>query len=191
MGHEKHLVEGVILDSNNFGESGRILKILTKDFGVVSVVATGVRDLQSKMRSSMEILNLVEFEFVEGKEVNRLVGLFVKENLNPFGGQTDVINRRRVLSNVVNFVLRTVVGQTQNEKLWENFLLGLRLLNISKNNMGSFEIVWLLKILVALGYWEEGSTDAFSEENFSFLDIEENRKQVTEEISKAIKSTHL
>lgn len=197
-----HMLEGFILDSNVYGESGRILKILTKEYGVVTVVATGVRELHSKMRASMDILQLVVFEFVEGREMNRLTGLHEKEKFNffnyPEGNPRVIIEKRRVISNVVNFVLRTVVGETSNERLWGNFMEGIRSVSggiaipsLDKGGLGVVEIIWLVKILVSLGYWEEGKLDKFDEATFKFLEIEENKKEIVEEINKSIKSTHL
>lgn len=198
MGHEIHLLEGFILDSNPYGESGRILKILTKEFGVVSVVATGVRELKSKMRGSLDTMQLVDFEYVEGREVNRLTGIFGKHE-GTLGSKTKFTNiftipKRRVVSNVVNFILRTVLGEVKNEVLWENFLEGLRLLDSEEKDKEfffSFEIIWLIKILVSLGYWEEGKLTDFSEDNFEYLKNEENRKKIVEEINESIRSTHL
>lgn len=189
MGHEMHMMEGFILDSFPYGESGRILKILTKEFGIMSVVATGVRELKSKMRGSMDVLQLVTFEYVEGKEVNRLTGIHEKEKfMNIF-----TIPKRRVVSNVVNFVLRTVVGQTQNDRLWESFLEGMSVLNEGGREAAAqqIEIIWLIKILVALGYWEEGKNDTFTKENIEYLSNQENAKIIVEEINKSIQTTHL
>jgi DNA repair protein RecO len=195
MGHEMHMMEGFILDSFPYGESGRILRILTKEFGIMSVVATGVRELKSKMRGSMDVLQLVTFEYVEGKEVNRLTGIHEKEKfLNIFSGQF-VIEKRRAISNVVNFVLRTVVGETQNEKLWDTVLGGVRKLDEKidgdKNYFKVFEIIWLVQVLVSLGYWQEGKNDSFNEENIKYLSNQENAKLIIEEINKSIQTTHL
>lgn len=202
MGHEMHILDGFILDSRTYGESGRILKILTKELGVVTVTATGVRELKSKMRGSMDTLQLVTFEYVEGREMNRLIGIHEKEKFeNLFVGE-NLLQKRRVISNVVNFVLRTVVGETHNEKLWEDFLEGIsltagktdRLHEVSLEpglNWQIFEIIWLIKILVSLGYWEQGKLDKFTRENYEYLVVDENRLLVTEDINKAIKSTHL
>jgi len=192
MGHEIHLVEGFILDSNPYGESGRIIKILTKEFGVVSVVATGVRELKSKMRGSLDILQLVNFEFVEGREVNRLTGIHEIEKFS----NIFTIVKRRAVTNIVNFILRTVLGEVVNEKLWDSFLEGLRLLNQggvaqTSEEIQKLEIIWLIKILVALGYWETGKIDEFTPENFVYLENEENKKEIIELINKSIKSTHL
>jgi hypothetical protein len=148
------------------------------------------------MRGSLDILQLVNFEYVEGREMNRLTGIHEKEKfieiLTTPGKSGGV--KRKVLSNIVNFILRTVVGEVKNEKLWENFLEGIRVLSqVSQTSvdLGNFEVIWLIKILVSLGYWEEGKLDDFSEENFSLLEKEENKNRIVEEINKAIKSTHL
>lgn len=188
-----HILEGFILDSNSYGESGRILKILTKELGVVIVAAVGVRELKSKMRGSMDTLQLVNFEYVEGKEMKRLIGIHEKEKFENILLGENFLQKRRVISNIINFILRTVVGEIHNEKLWENFLDGMR----EVRGVGFarapelVEIIWLIKILVSLGYWEEGKYDQFSNENFEYLAVEENQKNIVEEINKAIKSTHL
>jgi len=191
MGHEMHILDGFVLDSNDFGESGRILKILTKEYGVMSVVATGVRELKSKMRGSMGVLQLVTFEYVEGREINRLIGIHEKQKYeNVFVGEK-LLEKRRVVSNVVNFILRTVVGETRNEKLWESFLLGMDLLGEQKKDLQIFELLWIIMILVSLGYWEEGKLDSFSTENYVELEDEGRRTKIILEINQAIKSTHL
>jgi DNA repair protein RecO len=199
MGHEKHLLEGVILESRDYGESGKILNILTKEYGVLSVSAQGVRDLQSKMRGGLEVLNLVNFEYVEGKEINRLVGIFPVKNLFPKNLKgKELLRGRKVISNIVNFVLRTVVGQARNEKLWNGFLEGFSQIereftseDESKKYYQKVEIIWLIKILSTLGYFEEGRLDEFSESSFVYLDNEENKQRIVGEINHIIENTHL
>jgi DNA repair protein RecO len=191
MGHEKYILEGFILDSSNFGESGRILKILTKELGIVTLTATGVRELQSKMRGSMDVLQLVNFEYVEGHEMNRLIGIHEKAKFENILTGENFIQKRKVISNVVNFLLRAVVGETSNEKLWDSFLSGIRLLSDSKQLSPSVEILWLIQILISLGYWESGKLEGFTEENFKELEDTDFKTKIIEEINQAIKSTHL
>lgn len=194
MSYQKYLGEGVILSMSEWGESGRTLKILTHD-GVKSLVATGVRELGSKMRSEIDVLSKVEFEFVEGKEVGRLVGIFPKEKLLDLQNKyvlENILQIRNSISNVVNFVLRIVVGETENTKLYESFIEGLGKIQDKRykiQEMQILEIIWLIKILVSLGYWEEGLHDRFEEENFKY--IYEYKKEIIEQINKSIESTHL
>jgi hypothetical protein len=157
------------------------------------------------MRGSMDVLQLVNFEYVEGREMNRLTGIHEKEKftnifLTPEDRPRGLLEKRRVVSNVVNFILRTVVGETSNEQLWESFMEGMRLLSTPpdlpskegrENYYAIFEIVWLIKILVSLGYWESGKYDKFTLENIDYLSIEDNKNLLVEEINRAIKSTHL
>jgi len=188
MGHEVHMLEGFVLDSREHGESGRILSILTKELGIIRVVATGVRELKSKMRGSISTLQIVTFEYVEGKEVNRLTGIHEKEKIeNVFS-----IPKRRVLSNIVNFILRTVLGEAANEKLYESLILGIEELSKSEESkLKALEVIWLIKILVALGYWETGRCDNFDDDTYKMLEDSKQSASITEEINKAIRSTHL
>jgi recombinational DNA repair protein (RecF pathway) len=60
-------VEGIILKRANFGEADRMLTILTKTLGKVSVVARGVRKITSRRAGNVELLNLVKVGLFKGK----------------------------------------------------------------------------------------------------------------------------
>jgi len=161
MSYQKYLGEGVIIGMSEWGESGRVLKVLTRE-GVRSLVATGVRELRSKMRSEIDVLTKVEFEYVEGKDVARLVGIFPKEkllNLHDKYVLENILQIRNVISNVTNFTLRVVVGEMPNDNLYESFLEGLSVVQGGGISVPlaaallSIEVIWLIKILVSLGYW--------------------------------------
>jgi recombinational DNA repair protein (RecF pathway) len=189
MSYQKYLSEGVIVGMSEWGESGRILKVLTRE-GIRSLVATGVRELRSKMRSEIDVLTKVEFEYVEGKDVARLVGIFPKEklfDLHNKHGVDNILQIRNAVSNVTNFVTRVVVGETQNDKLYESFLEGLQ--KVQERFVPEIEVVWLIKVLVSLGYWEEGLNDRFEEENFKYVAL--HRKELIEKINKSIESSQM
>ena len=42
--------EGIIVGETNYSESSKILKILTKDYGLISVMSKGCRNIKSKLR---------------------------------------------------------------------------------------------------------------------------------------------
>ncbi len=56
--HRTYKVEGIILKRNNFGEADRILTVLSKESGKISVKAPGVRRIPSRRSSHVELLNL-------------------------------------------------------------------------------------------------------------------------------------
>lgn len=49
--------EGIIIKRRNYGEADRILTVLTRDYGKISVKATGVRKITSRRSAHIELLN--------------------------------------------------------------------------------------------------------------------------------------
>lgn len=60
-------VEGIILKRSNFGEADRMITVLTKNLGKISVVARGVRKITSRRAGNVELLNLVKMGLFKGK----------------------------------------------------------------------------------------------------------------------------
>ncbi len=60
-------LEAIILKRNNFGEADRMLSILTKNYGKISVVARGVRKITSRRAGNVELLNIVKVGLFRGK----------------------------------------------------------------------------------------------------------------------------
>ena len=60
-------VEALILRRANFGEADRMLTVLTKPYGKISVIARGVRRITSRRAGNVELLNLVKIGLHKGK----------------------------------------------------------------------------------------------------------------------------
>jgi len=54
-------MEGIVLKRRNLGEADRILTILSKEFGKITVKAPGVRRISSRRSSHVELLNFSQF----------------------------------------------------------------------------------------------------------------------------------
>ena len=59
---------GFILKRVNFGDSDRYITIFTKNHGKIEVIAKGVRRITSRRASSVELLNLIEFQSVRSRK---------------------------------------------------------------------------------------------------------------------------
>ena len=44
-------IEGRVINETNYSESSKILSVLTKDFGIISIMSKGCRKIKSKLRS--------------------------------------------------------------------------------------------------------------------------------------------
>jgi DNA repair protein RecO (recombination protein O) len=60
--------EGIVLKRKNLGEADRILTILSKDFGKITVKAPGVRRIYSRRSSHVELLNLTQFTLYQSSK---------------------------------------------------------------------------------------------------------------------------
>ena len=55
--------EGIIVGETNYSESSKILKVLTKDYGLISVMSKGCRNIKSKLRGVSNKLTYGTFNF--------------------------------------------------------------------------------------------------------------------------------
>lgn len=58
--------EGIVLSRKNYSEADRILVVLSKHFGKLSLLAKGVRKIKSKKRGHIEIFSKLKFSAVRG-----------------------------------------------------------------------------------------------------------------------------
>lgn len=82
--------EGIIVSETSYGESSKILNILTKDNGIIGVMAKGVKKMKSPLRSVCEKFTLGIFNvyYHEGK----LSTLIQADVINPLRNiKTDII----------------------------------------------------------------------------------------------------
>ena len=78
--------QGLVLSRINYGESDRILTVLTKDFGKITLIAKGARKEKSRLSGGIELFSLSEISFVEGRGgMGTLVGVkLIKQYSNFF-----------------------------------------------------------------------------------------------------------
>lgn len=74
MSHCLYQTEGFIVGSRPIRDGSRLLDIVTQNFGRVTILAQGVRELRSKLRYRLSDLAFVEATLVRGREFWRLVG---------------------------------------------------------------------------------------------------------------------
>jgi DNA repair protein RecO (recombination protein O) len=60
---------GIILKRTEYGEADRILTIYTRELGKISAIAKGSRKSTSRKSGHLEVGNIINFEFVTGKDL--------------------------------------------------------------------------------------------------------------------------
>ena len=76
-------VNGIILNERSYKESSKILDIITKEYGIIGVIAKGSKNLKSNLRSYTTKLTYAEFQinYKEGK-LSTLIDASIIDPLN-------------------------------------------------------------------------------------------------------------
>ena len=79
---ELQKVTGIIISESNYSDTSKLLKIITKEYGLISVLAKGAKSIKSKLRAFTTKLTYAEFQ-IYYKE-NKLSTLISADVINPF-----------------------------------------------------------------------------------------------------------
>jgi hypothetical protein len=212
--HHIHLTKAFVLSSFPFSEAGKILNLLTKDFGVIRVNAQATRKSNSKLRQSIQDYSLTEVALVFGKKGWILTNANIEENFfykikNQSDETTDETpgdnsgdtpdekiakNKIETIARIFSLVERMIPFEHDEEQ--GSYIFDLISKNLPKiveaknKEIRNIEISVVYQIMVFLGYVGENPYD--SEKIQSDLAyVEENKKSLVEIINNAIKESHL
>lgn len=195
MTYRHYETEGLIISHRNLGEANRLYKVLTSDFGLVDVLAQGVRLDKSKLRSHLQNFSFVNLVLVRGREFWRVVG--VADLGFPRNLSKEALSFLKKVSLVL---LRLIQGEDHRSELYQDlkkiFSLILAQKELLPNDAVDVEIFILVRILSKLGYLPElaGRRAIFLCADFSWPEIRETRvlrRELIQQINQALELTQL
>src|ERR1035437_2783875 len=184
--HHIYHTEGFILESNNFGETGKYYFIFTRDLGMICASAQGVRKMSSKLRFVLQDFSYVKIDFVHGKDFWRVTSTSKTSRLEGLSKNSATLE---VLINVSRLLKRLLSGEEANEVLFSDLLQGFSILEKSntKDELRNIEAIIVLRLLSNLGYI--GGDEALKsfikspfEENLLF-EVSNNRTRILHQIN--------
>ncbi len=191
--HHIYHTEGIILGSNNFGETGKYYAIFTRDLGMIYASAQGVRKMSSKLRFVLQDFAYLKIDLVKGKDFWRITNVSKTNKLQKLS-EPEIFE---VFVNILKLLKRLLVGEDPNRNLFIDLLNGLFILEKSKTNseLRNTEAIIVLRILNNLGYigGNEVLKDFIKspfEEDLIFK-VSKSRAKILHQINKALKETHL
>ncbi len=192
--HHIYHTEGIILGSRNFGEAGKHYSIFTRDLGMITASAQGVRKMSSKLRFILQDFSYIRIDLVQGKNIFRVTSASKTNQLEQL---TKKVGTLKVFVNIARLLKRLLSGVEPNEVLFVDVLNGLLVLEKSetKDDLLNIEAIVVLRILNNLGYIGENEIlqnliKSPFEQDLVFK-ISKDRSKVLHQINKALKETHL
>ncbi len=134
-------------------EADKILKLLTENYGVIRVVAQGIRKNESKLQQSVQQFSLVNVAMIQGKTGWRLTNAEIEKNYFYLLDSNIIKMVGRIFSMIERMIpdedSSPIIFQTISEMfiLFEN-----QLINITNDYLQNIEVATLGKIMFELGY---------------------------------------
>ena len=112
-------VEGIIISEKPYGESSKILNIITKDKGIIGVLAKGAKRLKSPLRSVSQMFSYANFiiSYKDGK----LSTLISADVINSFNNIKKDIKKLSYL-NFLSELTTGVINQNDDKKIYNLYL---------------------------------------------------------------------
>ena len=115
-------VEGIIIKEKSYSETSKIIDVITKEHGIISILAKGARSLKSPLRSSSTKLTYGYFNitYKEGK----LSSLKEIDVINFYKNIKKNIKKISYASYILELV-EQVIKQTKGENIYYNLIFSL------------------------------------------------------------------
>ena len=75
-------VQGIIISESNYSETSKLLKIVTREYGLISVMAKGAKSIKSKLRAFTTKLTYADFQIYYKED--KISTLISADIINPF-----------------------------------------------------------------------------------------------------------
>jgi len=201
--HQIYHTEGIILKSFNLGEANKYLLIFTREFGLVKIMAQGLRKVSSKLRYGLQEFSVTQLSLVQGRSVWRLTNSICDSDF--YFSLVKDKEKIFVLKSVLDLLVKLLPGQDKNKDLYNTVITALIFLkenNMKSSEIKSFESIIVLRVLYCLGYIDKNKEIKEGVLYSTFLDLrewnmdliekmKEDRKRVIYIINKSLQSSQL
>jgi len=199
--HQIYTTPAYVLKSYSNKEANKTLVLLTKDFGLIRVIAQGIRLEKSKHRFALQDFSNVEVSLVKGRAGWRLTSAKANSNIYQEIENQDLF---QVVVRIFLLLDRLIQGEEENQDLYSIIEQGIEFIleNKDKNKNGEsldvldIECVLVLRILNNLGYIGNNKNLSFFTinndlNNEHIEEIKKERISALSEINRALKESHL
>ncbi len=143
-------VQGIVTREVKYGDNSRIITILTKDFGKVSVLAGGVRSNKSGLLSATQLFSYASFTLFKGREKS-LYKINGAELITPFSAIRDSLEKMAYASYFCDIANYIVQEESPDEEMVSLLLNTLYVLSEDKLNYEQIKGTFEFRILSVFG----------------------------------------
>jgi DNA repair protein RecO (recombination protein O) len=141
--------KGIVLRSIRYGEADRILDLYTRDAGLVSAIAKGIRRTKSRFGARLEPFSCVDFVAYHGRTLDTVTQA---EVLRSFRGVREDLARFEAAAGMVGSVRALSGGDEADRRVFNVLFNGLVALEARDSGFEAAEAAFALKLSILAGY---------------------------------------
>lgn len=133
-------VEGLIVKETPYGDSSKIIQVLTKEYGIISIMCKGAKSMKSKLRSlTMRFTYGIFHIYYKENKLSTLITVDIIDNLTNIKNDITLISYMTYLTELTT----QVVKQGNDKEVYDEFINGILKIN---NNLDPLVITNILEI---------------------------------------------
>ncbi len=190
--HHKYHTDAIILSAKNVGESDKIISFFTREMGVLSAKATGIRKKESKLKYAIQVGSFARIDLVKGKDIWRLTSAThfpLTENI--FRDHEN----KKIFMRMLSLISRLYRGEDESPYFFDDVVKTIQMLSsfpYKDSEKDFFEISFVMMILSHLGYWSDEDKRLPKPYELSITqEMLSNRSIFISTVNKALKDTQL
>lgn len=190
--HHIYHTEAYVLGSSPKGEDSKLLRLYTRELGLVYAHAQGLRKLSSKLRFTLQDFSLASVDLVRGREIWRVT---TATPVHSYAAIRKDHSKETILARVHSLLVRLVIGEEPNDEIYGILTETYGMLEKphTRDEYRALELFAVARILIALGYLPRetmGDMTLFGEMPESFRDSAFQHRLIRD-INQALTATQL
>ena len=141
--------KGIVLRSIRYGEADRILDLYTRDAGLVSAIAKGIRRTKSRFGARLEPLSCVDFVAYHGRTLDTVTQA---EVLRSFRTVREDLARFEAAAGMVGSVRALSGGDEADRRVFNLLYNALDVLETRDSDFEAVQAAFGLKLSILAGY---------------------------------------
>lgn len=144
-----------MLGHSDYGESSRLIQIFTRELGLVTALAQGVRESRSKLRFNLQDFSVANFDLIRGRELWRVTGATPN---SVWASHFSWSPARLALGRIFSLLRRLIHGEEANQPLYQDLVSAAEALSrVSADQplaawLNDYELLLVARVLKHLGY---------------------------------------
>ncbi len=152
MNQKRYSGEAIILTRWNYGESDRVLTVISNHHGKLRLLAKGVRKPKSRKRGHLEVFSHIKFSASKGRGLDLITEV---ETVESFHGVRKNLKKVVLAYYFMEVVSRVVHEGEANLKLYEIIQKFLGKLS-GTGDLRHLRLNFIEELLTSLGFWPRG-----------------------------------